>query len=76
MPRTKGPLNDRHKAILRFISLYIHINGFSPSLDEIADRIGSSSKSLVRFYLQRLEDEGYIRRKSNTARSITMVKTL
>ncbi|HZW02796.1 MAG TPA: hypothetical protein VFF68_02620 [Anaerolineaceae bacterium] len=70
----KRSLNDRHKAIVAFIRMYRDRRGYSPSIAEIGAHIGVGSKSLVRYYLDRLESDGIIRRDPQIPRSIVLVR--
>ena len=48
-------LYKKQKQILEFISQYIQVNGYSPTLQEIADAMGLSSLATVHEHLQALE---------------------
>jgi repressor LexA len=63
-------LYRKQKQILSFIKQYIQINGFAPTLRQIADAIGVSSLATVHEHLQALEAKGLIRRRSGKSRSI------
>ena len=58
--------------VLAVIREYIEENGFAPSIRDIQDRTNISSTSKVQRYLNKLADEGRIRRKPETARSIVL----
>jgi repressor LexA len=74
VPRKPEPLNDRHKAILEFIQSFWANNGFAPSVREIGEHIGVDSTSLVTFYLDRLREDGYIKRNPRISRSIVLLE--
>ena len=52
----------KQKQILDFISQYIQINGYSPTLQEIADAMGLSSLATVHEHLQALERKNIIKK--------------
>jgi repressor LexA len=55
--------NDRSPDVLKFIVDFKQSHdGNSPSIREIADKVGLSSSSSVFYYLDRLESAGRIRR--------------
>lgn len=66
-------LYKRQKQILEFISQYIQINGYSPTLQEIADSMGLSSLATVHEHLQALERKGIIKRYEGAVRGIEIV---
>lgn len=66
-------LYRKQKQILDFISQYIQVNGYSPTLQEIADAMGLSSLATVFEHLQALEKKGVIRRFDGSVRGIEIV---
>jgi repressor LexA len=62
----------QHK-LLNYIKDYIAGNGYAPSFDEMARGIGVKSKSHIHNTLDRLEEQGFIRRIKETARAIEVV---
>ncbi len=66
-------LYKKQKQILEFISQYIQINGYSPTLQEIADSMGLSSLSTVHEHLQALERKNIIKRYEGAVRGIEIV---
>ena len=66
-------ITKRQKEILEFIRDFLASKGYSPTLEEIAERFGISSLNAVYKHLKSLEQRGYIRRLSNQARSIHVV---
>ena len=58
--------------IIAFVWSYQHANGRPPSLLEIAESIGLSSKSMAFYYVSRLKNEGMVSQLSNSARSIML----
>jgi repressor LexA len=70
---TKKPLNERHWKILDYLQRYVDEKGFPPTLQEIGLEIGVKSKSLINFYLDRLQAEGFIKRQKKLSRSIVII---
>ena len=66
-------LYKKQKQILDFISQYIQTNGYSPTLQEIADAMGLSSLSTVHEHLQALERKNIIKRYDGAVRGIEIV---
>lgn len=63
----------RQKQILDFISGYIEKYGHSPTLVEIAKKLGVKSLATVHEHLQTLERKGLIRRLSGVVRGIELI---
>ncbi|HNU76137.1 MAG TPA: transcriptional repressor LexA [bacterium] len=63
----------KQKQILDFISQYIQVNGYSPTLQEIADAMGLSSLATVHEHLQALEKKNIIKRYDGAVRGIEVV---
>jgi repressor LexA len=66
-------LYKKQKQILDFISQYIQMNGYSPTLQEIADSMNLSSLATVHEHLQALERKGIIRKFEGAVRGIEVV---
>ena len=66
-------LYKKQKQILDFISQYIQKNGFSPTLQEIADAMGLSSLATVHEHLQTLEKKGVIRKFDGAVRGLEVL---
>ncbi|MFZ3150212.1 MAG: transcriptional repressor LexA [Anaerolineaceae bacterium] len=75
MARRKSGLSIRHKKILAFLETYQQEKGFPPSIREIGNQTQISSTSVVNYYLNQLEEMGYIERSSNVSRGINLLKT-
>lgn len=75
MARRRSGLSPRHKKILAFLESFLSEHGYPPSIREIGDHTQISSTSVVNYYLNQLEEMGYIERMSNVSRGITMLKT-
>jgi repressor LexA len=65
-------LTKRQKEILDFISGFIERNGYSPSMEEIAEEFHFASLNAVFKHLEALESRGHLHRDSNRARSIQL----
>lgn len=63
----------RQKQILDFISGYIEKYGHSPTLVEIAKKLGVRSLATVHEHLQTLERKGLIKRLSGVVRGIELI---
>lgn len=63
-------LTKRQKEILDFVTGFIDENGYSPSMEEIAEYFQFASLNAVFKHLEALESRGYLHRDSNRARSI------
>jgi repressor LexA len=67
------PLTRRQKEILDFVREYLERQGYSPTLEEIADHFDLSSLNGVYKHLRALQTRGFIRRLPNQARSIQLL---
>jgi len=65
-------LTKRQKEILDFISDFIDRNGYSPSMEEIAEKFHFASLNAVFKHLQALQRRGHLQRDPNRARSIQL----
>jgi repressor LexA len=65
-------LTKRQKEILDFISGFIERNGYSPSMEEIAEEFQFASLNAVFKHLEALERRGHLHRDANRARSIQL----
>jgi len=73
--RAKG-LSERQVKILEVLERFNNQNGYPPSIREICDKTGISSTSVVNYYLNQLEESGYIERDGRVSRGIRLVKSL
>lgn len=71
--RSQG-IGPRHTKILVFMERYQKHVGYPPSIREICEETNISSTSVVNYYLDQLENWGYIKREKNISRGITMLK--
>jgi len=74
MPRKREGLSNRHKKIIQFLAEFQEKNGYSPSIREIGESIDVRSTSLVDYYLNQLEEKGFISREQHISRSICLVQ--
>lgn len=74
MAKTRKGLSQRHTKILNCIQEWQTEKGYPPSIREIGSETQISSTSLVNYYLNQLEDMGYIERESNVSRGINLIK--
>ncbi|OGV95841.1 repressor LexA [Microgenomates group bacterium RBG_16_45_19] len=63
-------LYRRQRQIVEFITQYIQKNGYSPTLQEIADAIGVSSLATVHEHLQALDRKGVIKKYEGSVRGL------
>lgn len=66
-------LYRRQKQILDFIDQYVQRNGFSPTLQQIADAIGVSSLATVHEHLEAMEKKKIIKRFEGAVRGIEII---
>ena len=66
-------LTDREKEILSLITRLTEERGFPPTIREIGKAAGISSTNGVRYFLDRLEAKGRIRRKDGCSRAIELM---
>ena len=68
-------LTVRQNEMWRYIATYTHENkGVSPSLDEMKDALGMSSKAGVHRLVTSLVEKGFLRRMRARARSIEVIR--
>lgn len=67
------PITDRQREILEFVRGYIMLNGYSPTLDEIANRFGFRENA-AKDHLLALEKKKAIRRAHGVGRSIVILE--
>ncbi|MCK4801315.1 MAG: repressor LexA [Anaerolineales bacterium] len=69
-PKARKQLKERHKQVLDAIQDYRAKHGYAPSYREICARTDITSTSMVNYYLEQLEEMGYIERSENISRSL------
>lgn len=67
-------LTRRQREVLEVIREFIGVNGYSPSLEEIAGSLELSSVATVHKHVSHLVDKGYVRRQWNQNRSIELAE--
>ncbi len=74
MPRQRSKtLTERQKKILEVLGRFQKQNGYPPSIREICDKADISSTSVVNYYLDQLEEMGYIERDGRVSRGIRLL---
>jgi len=73
MARRNLGLSERHRKIMEYLTKFQNSNGYSPSIRQIGDSINVKSTSLVDYYLNQLQQMGYIDREDRISRSIRVV---
>lgn len=77
MPRKKKKkLSERERLVLGTLENFQQKNGYPPSIREICEQADISSTSVVSYYLDNLEDKGYIERDSKISRGIRVLKPI
>ncbi|TDU64089.1 repressor LexA [Prosthecobacter fusiformis] len=67
-------LTPKQQQVETFITHFLHLHGYGPTLREIQEHLGCSSLNTVRSHLALLVKKGRLQRAGNTARSIRLVK--
>ncbi len=65
-----GPLSNRQAAILDFIRTHQRVEGYPPTIREIAARFGHASPRAVQKHLSALQSKGHISRRRGKSRAI------
>jgi len=65
-------ITKKQKEVLDFLNKYTKEKGYAPSLDEIRSHFKLVSVSTAHYYVDRLEKGGYLRKESNSPRSISI----
>ncbi len=66
-------LYKRQRELLEFLKQFIHKNGYSPTLQEIADAMGLSSLATVHEHIGALIKKGIIKRYEGAVRGIELL---
>lgn len=74
--RLNQKLSEKQLLIINFIENYYNENGISPTIEDVRVGCKLSSKSVVSYNLNILEENGYLDRKKGMARSITSTKEI
>ena len=70
----QAELSPVREVILTAIAEHLDRHGYAPSVAEIARRAGLRSTNTVIYHLDWLEENGYIKRDRNVARSIVLLE--
>ncbi|MBN1219235.1 MAG: transcriptional repressor LexA [Anaerolineae bacterium] len=65
-------ISDKQREMLAFIETFIEKNGYPPTYEEIRQGLNISSKSLVNYHLEVLENAALLKRSPNTPRGIRL----
>ncbi len=65
-------ISDKQQEMLAFIENYVAENGYPPTYEEIKIGLNISSKSLVNYHLEALENAALLTRSPNTPRGIRL----
>src|SRR5215469_47705 len=71
-PDPSHELSRRQRQILEVIREWVEQRGYAPTLREIAEAVGLTSKSSVAHQLSTLEKKGYLRRDFGRPRTVEM----
>ena len=66
-------MTRKQKEVLEYIQRYIEANGYSPSFQEISEVCQTNSKGGTSRILDRLIEDGWLRKRSHRARSLELV---
>jgi repressor LexA len=64
------PLTPKQKKIVEFITSYGNKRGYSPSLEEIAQKFGKAI-STIHKHIKLIQNKGYLQKESNQSRSVS-----
>lgn len=65
-------ISDKQKGMLAFIENFVEENGYPPTHEEIRAGLNISTKSLVNYHLEALENAALLSRSPNTPRGIRL----
>lgn len=69
----KRLITKRQKEVLNFVIRFIAKNGYPPALKEIAEFLGTENISTAQYFIQELEDKGYLKKKTGATRGISPI---
>lgn len=67
------PLTARQREVYDFIVVHLRDRGYAPSLADIGEALGLSALATVHKHLTALVRKGYIQRRANCSRAITVL---
>ena len=65
-------ITQRHSRLCRFIARYTQTHGWPPSRRDMQQALGVTSTSLVVYYLEALEQQGYLHCQPHISRGVTL----
>lgn len=65
------PITKRQKEVLNFIVRSLAKNGYSPSLQEVANFLETTNISTAQYFIQELQAKGFLKKKLGATRGIT-----
>lgn len=74
--KRRKDLSDRQVRILQVLDNFQTKYGYPPSIREICEKASISSTSVVNYYLDQLQEMGYIERDQGVSRGIRLVKKI
>ena len=72
MVRKSKGITEKHIKVLEFVNKYQTENGRPPSIREIGENVKISSTSVVNYYLEQLQKNGYIERDTRVSRGMRL----
>ena len=72
--RDENGLNNRERAILKYIQKQMKANGYAPSVREICKAVDLSSTATVQGYIKGLEEKGFIKKENQKGRTLRLLK--
>ena len=72
--KTNKKTEETLNKVLKVIKIYLDEKGFPPSVRELQQEMDVQSTSTIQYYLNKLEENGQIRRAGNKNRAIEIVK--
>lgn len=67
------PLTEKQKKTLDFINFFLIENSYSPSLKEIAKFLKTKNLSTAQYFVEELENKGYLKKLPHKNRGITPI---
>ncbi|HKI54498.1 MAG TPA: transcriptional repressor LexA [Anaerolineales bacterium] len=74
MVRKSKGITEKHIKVLEFVNNYQSEYGRPPSIREIGEKVKISSTSVVNYYLEQLEKNGYIERDNRVSRGMRLTE--
>lgn len=72
--KTSKKTEETLNKVLKVIKIYLDEKGFPPSVRELQQEMDVQSTSTIQYYLNKLEENGLIKRAGNKNRAIEIVK--